>query len=80
MQLKTMTSIAVLAISSAALAQVTTQPTRPMPGNNMSMPMNTTMPDSTMPDVTTPDTMPMNGQDDTMMNDASPSNSTMPPR
>lgn len=72
MQLKTMISVGVLAVSSAALAQMTTQPNEPMPGNNMSMPMNSTMP--------TDSTMPMNTQDETMMNDMSAPNSTMPPR
>ena len=82
MQLKTIMSVAVLAVSSAALAQVTTQPRKPMPGNNMAMPMNSTMPDSTMPmNSATPDsTMLMNTEDETMMNDSSMPNSTTPPR
>jgi len=76
MQLKTIVSVAVLAVSGGALAQMTTQPDKPMPGNNMSMPMNSTMPDSSMPN----SSMPMNTQDETMMNDSSMPNSTTPPR
>lgn len=66
MRLATIGSIALLTVSSAALAQMTTKPT-PMPGNTTTMPQNGTMPNSSMP---------MNSADGMPMNDMSAPNST----
>ncbi len=76
MRYKTMISVALLAISSAALAQVTKPTTTPpKTAMNSTEPTNSMSPsDSTM----SPDSM--NTQDETMMNDSSMPNSTMAPK
>ena len=70
MKFKTIASVALLTVSTAALAQMTTQP-RPNAGNTTA-PGNTMM--NSMP--ASPDAM--NTQDETMMNDSSMPNSTGP--
>lgn len=70
MQYKTILSVAVLTISSAALAQVTKPGTTPpRTAMNSTMPMNSTAPSDSM-----------NTQDETMMNDSSTPNSMAAPK
>ena len=87
MRYKTMMSVAVLAISSAALANVT-KPQPPRTSNSTALAQGT-KPGTQPPRTATNSTMPMNSstpsdsmntQDETMMNDSSTPNSAMAPK